>query len=92
MRRRTQTQNGAPALSHVAFTLIELLVVIAIIAVLAALLLPALEKARGHAQCASCMSNERQMYLGFLGYLMDNAERLPPMYKFTGNAYYGGEG
>lgn len=60
-----------------AFTLIELLVVIAIIAILAAILFPVFAKAREKAQQSSCLSNQRQLGLGFLQYFQDHDDRFP---------------
>ncbi len=62
------------------FTLIELLVVIAIIAILAAILFPVFARAREKARQASCLSNVKQMTLGFLMYAQDYDERMCPRY------------
>jgi len=78
-----QPQSGRYMLG--AFTLIELLVVIAIIAILAAMLLPALARAKDEAQTVKCMSNKKQLQLGWIMYASDNKEYIVPNAAAGGN-------
>ena len=74
------------------FTLIELLVVIAIIAILAAILFPVFAQAREKARAIACLSNTKQLGLGFLQYQQDNDEKSPNgwnIYSPGGNGWAG---
>ncbi|MDX1931222.1 MAG: DUF1559 domain-containing protein [Capsulimonadales bacterium] len=72
-----------------AFTLIELLVVIAIIAILAAILFPVFAQAREKARQISCLSNEKQITLGFLMYVQDYDGTFP-LYTYDYLTYWAG--
>jgi prepilin-type N-terminal cleavage/methylation domain-containing protein len=80
---RLQQSRARNPKSSSGFTLIELLVVIAIIAILASLLLPALSRATQRAQGIKCVSNMKQMQLGWQMYVDDNNDRVPPNDAWT---------
>jgi prepilin-type N-terminal cleavage/methylation domain-containing protein/prepilin-type processing-associated H-X9-DG protein len=67
-----------------AMTLVELLVVMAIIGVLVAMLLPAVQVARGAARAASCKNNMRQIGLAVLQFCDNHKGQFPDWYH-TGN-------
>jgi prepilin-type N-terminal cleavage/methylation domain-containing protein len=64
-----------------AFTLIELLVVIGVLCLLASLMLPALARAKIKSPAVGCLSNSRQMQLGWSMYRDDNNDTLLPNSK-----------
>ena len=74
---RNPSAAGTSARRRSAFTLIELLVVIAIIAILAAILFPVFAQARDKARQTACLSNMKQMGLGFMMYVQDFDETFP---------------
>src|SRR6202161_1064626 len=74
MKKIIGQENRTLSRRNGAFTLIELLVVIAIIAILAALLLPSLKGAKDQSLGIKCISNMRQMVLGWRMYAQENRE------------------
>jgi prepilin-type N-terminal cleavage/methylation domain-containing protein/prepilin-type processing-associated H-X9-DG protein len=77
------------------FTMVELLVVIGIIAVLVALIIPTLGWAKEASRRAQCLSNHRQLMLGFIAFSTDHQGVLLPASTgpfwsgyFVGNGSY----
>ena len=68
-------------MNHKAFTLIEAVIVIAIIGITAALLFPIFASSHHYDsdRKSSCISNLKQIGLGFLQYAQDYDEKFPPI-------------
>jgi prepilin-type N-terminal cleavage/methylation domain-containing protein len=71
-----QGRLAAESLGLTGFTLIELLVVIAIIALLMAIILPALNSVKKKAAATVCLSNTKNLALGWYLYMQDNDGRI----------------
>ncbi|HVK03004.1 MAG TPA: DUF1559 domain-containing protein [Armatimonadaceae bacterium] len=89
MRARSSAPSSIGPAKSAAFTLIELLVVIAIIAILAAILFPVFAQAREKARQTSCISNLKQIGLGWIMYTQDYDESNPMLnYAVPGGRFY----
>jgi prepilin-type processing-associated H-X9-DG protein len=64
--------------SKYAFTLVELLVVVATVALLGCLIIPAFASAKIRSPAVGCLSNLRQLQIGWLMYKDDNNDVLMP--------------
>ena len=73
---RTRSSGLRACVSPRAFTLVELLVVIGVVAILLALLLPAVQAARGAARRTACQNQLRQIALAAHSHV-DARDRLP---------------
>lgn len=78
MRNSLSQPAGAKSrLGTRAFTLLELMLVTLIILILAALVLPTIEKARAQAKRVACISNLKQVGLGYHAFAHDHSDKFP---------------
>lgn len=71
------SSRGPLTRSRGAFTLVEVIVTVGIICVLAFILISAVSHVRGSATKAKCISNLRQIGVGWMAYTSENKGRLP---------------
>ena len=69
--------NGYKKTKYSGFTLLELLVVVSIITMLLSMMLPSLRSAREKSRQTKCLSNLRQLNVGWQLYCQNNDDRLP---------------
>lgn len=89
LRPKLQPPFAVRRATRTGFTLIELLVVIAIIAILAAILFPVFARARENARRTSCLSNLKQLGLGFAQYTQDYDNTYPQAHGLNADGNYG---
>ena len=75
MRKNLSTRTSAAPGFAPGFTLVELLAVVAIIAIIVSLLLIALPQVQRQSRSTLCLTNQRQLSVGFMMYYDDNAGR-----------------
>jgi len=74
---RAITESPVRLVAH-AFTLPELLLVIVVLVILAALLMPALQMAKGAEQNSRCLAQLRNISIGLHAYIADHGGEFPP--------------
>jgi prepilin-type N-terminal cleavage/methylation domain-containing protein len=77
---------------NIEFTLIELLVVISIIVILMSLLLPAISKVKDKTKEITCVSNIKQLSVGFSLYFGDHQDYIIPYWSNGTNTQTGSKG
>lgn len=75
----TRANRARGLRTRTGFTLVEMLVVIAIGGLLMGMLLPALSRTRESARTTVCLSNQRQLAVGWLSYAFDWRDRAMPL-------------
>lgn len=75
--KRVKTMQTTKTNESLKFTLIEIMIIVVVIMILAAILLPQLARSKEFAQAKICMSNARQVALGYQNYMHDFDGEMP---------------